>query len=288
MYDNDYEDSDMNTTMAPNRRIDPIGGAQLPDDPPEFRRFITSSRPLDLDGIDWDKISAHPLPADILRILAYMQDVESHTVVFPRTIFSQRAVDDEIIGAFLICWLYEEGMHGRALARFLACAGHPVEARANGRTTFMDHVDRTMTTLLAAVWKDFLAMHMTWGAVHECTTIHAYQRLVQCSDHPILNELLRRIIADEARHFSFYMWQAEQRLAKPRARRMVRAIMNRLYAPVGTNHQPDELARWVSGYLFDGEEGRAAAARVDRTIAKLPGFSDAKLFGNWLAREVYN
>ncbi len=264
-----------------------VGGAFLPTDPPEFQRFIAASRPLELAGIDWDAIGSHPVPEDILEILAYMQDVESHTVVFPRTIFSQRAVDDEIVGTFLICWLYEEGMHGRALAKFLACAGHPVKARQNGRTTFMDHIDRTLTTVLAAAWKDFLALHMAWGAVHECTTIHAYQRLVQSNDHPVLNELLRRIIADEARHFSFYMWQAERRLESPRVQRRVRAIMDRLYAPVGTNHQPDKLARWVSGYLFDGDEGRAAARRVDRTISKLPGFADARLLGGWLERKVY-
>lgn len=264
-----------------------FGGAPLPTDPPEFQRFIAASRPLDLTGIDWDAIPLHPIPEDVLEILAYMQDVESHTVVFPRTIFSQRAVDDEIVGTFLICWLYEEGMHGRALARFLACAGRPVTPRVNGRTTFMDHVDRTLTTLLAAAWKDFLAMHMAWGAVHECTTIHAYQRLIDSSDHPVLNELLKRIVADEARHFSFYMWQAKQRLDKPSVQRRVRAIMDRMYQPVGTNHQPDALARWVSGYLFDGDEGRAAARRVDRTIAKLPGFADAKLLSSWLERKVY-
>lgn len=264
-----------------------IGGAVLPADPPEFQRFIAASRPLDLQGIDWDAIPSRPVPEDILRILAYMQEVESHTVVFPRTIFSQRAVDDELIGTFLICWLYEEGMHGRALAKFLACAGHPVTVQAK-RTTVMDHVDRTLTTILAAVWKDFLALHMAWGAVHECTTIHAYQRMMQCNDHPVLNELLRRIVSDEARHFSFYMWQAGQRLANRRTQRMVRAIMDRLYVPVGTNHQPDELARWVSGYLFDGQEGRAAARRVDRTIAKLPGFSDARFLGDWLAKKVYH
>jgi hypothetical protein len=265
----------------------PVGGALLPEDPPEFQRFIAASRPLNLNGIDWDEIPSHPIPDDILRILLYMQDVESHTVVFPRTIFSQRAVDDEIVGTFLICWLYEEGMHGRALAKFLASAGHPVPPRPKGRTTLMDHVDRTLTTLLAAAWKDFLALHMAWGAVHECTTIHAYQRMMQCNEHPILNELLKRIVADEARHFSFYMWQAERRLAKPGAQRMVRAIMDRLYVPVGINHQPDELARWVTGYLFDGKDGRAAAGRVDRTIAKLPGFSDASLLCDWLARKVY-
>ena len=262
------------------------GGVLLPSDPPEFQRFIAGSRPLELAGIDWDAIPSHPLPDDILRILAYMQDVESHTVVFPRTIFSQRAVDDEIVGTFLICWLYEEGMHGRALAKFLACAGHPVQARES-RTTFMDHIDRTLTTLLAAAWKDFLAMHMAWGAAHECTTIHAYQRLVQSNDHPVLNELLKRIISDEARHFSFYMWQAERRLASRKVQRRVRAIMDRMYAPVGTNHQPDELARWVSGYLFDGEQGRAAAERVDRTISKLPGFEDARLLCGWLEKKVY-
>jgi hypothetical protein len=64
--------------------------------------------------------------------------------------------------------------------------------------------------------------------------------------------------------------------------------MDRLYAPVGINHQPDKLARWVSGYLFDGEAGRAAAERVDRTIAKLPGFEDARLLCGWLERKVYS
>jgi hypothetical protein len=276
-----------NTDRGEIKGRNTVGGAILPSDPPEFRRFIAASRPLELEGIDWDAIPSHPLSDDVLSILAYMQDVESHTVVFPRTIFSQRAVDDEIIGTFLICWLYEEGMHGRALAKFLACAGRPVEPRSSGRTTIMDHIDRTITTLLAAVWKDFLALHMAWGAVHECTTIHAYQRLVQSNDHPVLNELLTRIIADEARHFFFYMWQAKRRLARPAVQRRVRAIMDRLYAPVGTNHQPDELARWVSGYLFDGEQGRVAAKRVDRTISKLPGFSEARLLCGWLEKNVY-
>lgn len=264
------------------------GGALLRHDPPEFQRFIAGSRPIDLEGIDWEAIPSHPVSADVLRVIAYMQDVESHTVVFPRTIFSQAAVNDEQVGTFLVCWLYEEGMHGRALAKFLDCAGHQVPPRTRSRTTLMDHVDRSATTLLAAVWKDFLAMHMAWGALHECTTIHAYRRLVQQNEHPVLNQLLKRIIYDEARHFSFYMWQAQQRLARPGAARIVRAIMDRLYIPVGASHQPDELARWVSGFLFDGEEGRRAARRVDQTISKLPGFADATLLGNWLSRKVYH
>ncbi len=256
-------------------------------DPLEFRRFMSSSRPIDLDGIDWDAIPRHPIPDDVLRILLYMQDVESHTVVFPRTIFSRRALDDEYVGPFLICWLYEEGMHGRALAKFLDCAGRPVPPRQHGRVTLFDRLDRAVTRMMSAAWKDFVALHMTWGAVHECTTIQAYRRLAQQNDHPVLNELLRRIVRDEARHFAFYMWQARQRLARPRVARAVRAIMSRFYTAVGAAHQPAPLARWVSGFLFDGQAGRKAAAHVDQTIGTLPGFSGATLLGDWLRRNVY-
>ena len=256
------------------------------NEPPEFQRFMSRSRPIDLDGIDWDDIAAHPLADDLLRILIYMQDVESHTIVFPRTFFSKRALEDEYIGPFLVCWLYEEGMHGRALTKFLECAGHPLPQRTQTRTTMRDRVDRTVTSIMSATWKDFLALHMAWGAVHECTTIHAYRRLSERSDHPVLKELLRRVIQDEARHFAFYMWQAEQRLARPGVARRVRAIMDRFYTPVGSSHHPHDLANWVSGFLFGGDDGRTAA-QVDQTIARLPGFSDARLLGNWLDRNVH-
>jgi hypothetical protein len=275
--------------MAPSTDLArETGGAVLPGDPPQVSRFMSTSRPIDLTGIDWDAIPRSPLDGEVLRILAYMQDVESHTVVFPRTFFSKRALEDEHVGPFLVCWLYEEGMHGRALTKFLECAGHPVSSRTEGRTTLRDRVDRTVTRMMSAFWKDFLALHMAWGAVHECTTIHAYRRLTERNDHPVLNELLGRIIRDEARHFAFYMWQAEERLAPPGVARRVRAIMERFYTPVGASHHPDELACWVSGFLFDGEEGRKAATHVDQTIARLPGFSGASLLCDWLERKVYH
>jgi hypothetical protein len=264
-----------------------IGGALLPSEPPQFQRFMSSSRPIDLEGIDWNAIPNYPLADDILAVLAYMQDVESHTVVFPRTFFSKRALEDEYVGPFLVCWLYEEGMHGRALSKFLECAGRPVRPRLKGRTTVRDRIDRTVTRMMSAGWKDFLALHMAWGAVHECTTIQSYRRLTERNNHPILNELLRRIMRDESRHFAFYLWQAEQRLERPGVARTVRLIMDRFYTPVGASHQPTELACWVSGFLFDGEDGHKAATHVDQSIAKLPGFSNARLLGKWLERNVY-
>ena len=266
--------------------LDFMGGAVLAGDPPQFQRFMRTSRPISLEDIEWEAIPDYPIPDDTRRLLAYMQDVESHTVVFPRTFISKRALEDPLVGPFLICWLYEEGMHGRALSRFLQHAGHPVSPRVAGRTTMRDAIDLAVTRLMSGVWKDFLALHMTWGAVHECTTIQAYSRLLEISEHPILNELLRRIIKDEARHFAFYLWQAEERLQKPGVARIVRAIMERFYTPVGSSHQPAPLARWVSGLLFGGETGRSAARNVDAAIAKLPGFHDVALLSTWLEREI--
>jgi hypothetical protein len=255
-------------------------------DPPQFWRFISSSRPIDLAGINWNAIGDYPLAPDVLDVLVYMQGVESHTIVFPSTFFSRRALEDEYIGPFLIAWLYEEVMHGRALSRFLEAAGRPISRHSHGRTTLRDRIDGAVTSLLSTGWNDFLGLHMAWGAVHECTTIQAYRRLIEQNDHPILNELLERILRDEARHFAFYMWQAEQRLRQPRVHKVVRAVMNRLYTPVGSSHQPQPLARWVSAFLFGGERGRAAACQVDSTISRLPGFQDTRLLTNWLARNL--
>ena len=49
-----------------------------------------------------------------------MQDIETHTIVYLRTILATRAIDDPEVATFLACWFYEETFHGRALARFLA------------------------------------------------------------------------------------------------------------------------------------------------------------------------
>lgn len=64
--------------------------------------------------------------------------------------------------------------------------------------------------------------------------------------------------------------------------------MDRFYTPVGASHQPDALARWVSGFLFDGDDGRKAAKHVDLSISRLPGFADATLRGDWLRRKVFH
>ena len=55
---------------------------------------------------------------------------------------------------------------------------------------------------------DFVAVHMTWGAINELTTRVGYGRPRGARRHPVLSELLGRIMRDESRHFAFYFSQA--------------------------------------------------------------------------------
>jgi hypothetical protein len=251
----------------------------------DIEAYVRRSRALDLRGIDWDAVSRHPLPAEAVRTLRYMQDIESHTIIYLRTLLSTRAVDDPAIAAFLACWVYEETHHGRALARFLTAAGHETFDRpARSRVPLGESVRASLTKVLARVWPDFVAVHMTWGAINELTTYLGYQRLAQLADHPVLADILARIMRDELRHFSFYYHEAEKRLRRPATARVTRALVDRFWEPVGSAEQPREETRFLADYLFSGPTGRAAARRVDEKIRRLPGFAGVALVEAWIDR----
>jgi hypothetical protein len=99
------------------------------------------------------------------------------------------------------------------------------------------------------------------------------RRLALRAGHPVLAELLQRIVLDESCHFSFYYRQAEVRLGRPGAARVTRLLVHRFWAPVRSGVQPRGELGFMAGYLFSGEDGRAAARKVDDTIRRLPGFA---------------
>jgi hypothetical protein len=246
--------------------------------------YAARSARLDLDGIAWDDVPRWPLAPEAVRALRYMQDIESHTVIYLRTLLTTRAVDDPEIATFLACWFYEETFHGQALARFLAAAGHPVTPRPRAREPLGRRLEARATAALARLVPDFVAVHMTWGAINELTTLTGYRRLRALARHPVLSELLGRIMRDESRHFGFYFAQAARRLARPRAARLARAIVGRFWAPVGSGVQPPEEIRFLSRYLLSGEAGRHAARTIDETIRTLPAFAGTPLVEAYISR----
>jgi hypothetical protein len=237
--------------------------------------------------IDWSEAGAKPLPAEAVRTLRYMQDIESHTIVYLRSLLGTRAIDDPAIADFLSRWFHEETLHGQALARLLALQGAPVAPRARSALGVRERIHEAGAALLSRVWPEFPVVHMLWGAINELTTLTGYRRLARLADHPALTPLLNRIIRDESRHFGFYYEEARRRLAAPPVARRTRALVERLWAPVGTGVQPEAEVRFVARYLFAGEEGRAAACKVDETIGRLPGLAGVPLLASWLAADAH-
>src|SRR5438132_14087855 len=94
--------------------------------PFDLDAWVAHSGALDLDAIPWGDIPKYEVPPAAVRTLTYMQDIESHTIIYLRSLLATRAVDDPEVSTFLACWLHEETFHGIALSRFLECAGHPV------------------------------------------------------------------------------------------------------------------------------------------------------------------
>src|SRR5437870_11188263 len=133
--------------------------------------WVARSRAIDLAEIDWDAVPRHPVAPEIIRTLRYMQDIESHTIVYTRSLLATRAIADPEVATFLACWLYEETFHGLALARFLDAAGHPVGPRARGKEPLSKRLEATATAIVSRAWPDFCAVHMTWGAINELTTL---------------------------------------------------------------------------------------------------------------------
>jgi rubrerythrin len=264
----------------------------------DLDRYLRASKRVDLSGVDWERVRDHPLSEAEARCLAYMMDIESHTAIFLRDLLATRAAFDPDVTAFLSCWVYEELWHGEAFSRFLGESGYELapdrervaegsrypsrEARNAwirrkvGAKGYLSHVG---TLAGSALMKDFVALHMTWGAANELSTLTSYHRLIDRTEHPEVVNLLSAVIKDERRHFAFYRSQARRRLAGSRgARAVTRWAMDHLWSIVGTGVRPQEETDFVVLHLFGDDAGLEAAAEMDASISELPGLEGSSIF----------
>jgi hypothetical protein len=244
--------------------------------------LIRRSGRLQVDDIDFGAFRRHPLDPATLRCLRYMHDVEGHTACYLRDLLATRAHRDPQVTAFLACWCYEEHWHGEAIAEVLRAhdepAGQDRLAVARRRMPRRDALKPVAFTLASALTPHIVAVHMTWGAVNEWTTQSGYGRLAAKARHPVLSELLRRIMRQEGRHIDFYSLGARQRLASSAtARRLTRFALRRYWAPVGTGVMPAPEVTFLVDHLFGDAKGVAAARRIDRVVGRLPGLEGLHL-----------
>ncbi len=244
--------------------------------------LIQRSGRLEVDDIDFQAFRRHPLDPRTLRCLRYMHDVEGHTACYLRDLLATRAHRDPQVTAFLACWCYEEHWHGEAIAEVLRAHDEPagrdrLEATRR-RMPRRDALKPVAFTIASALTPHIVAVHMTWGAVNEWTTQAGYGRLGAKAKHPVLSELLRRIMRQEGRHIDFYALGARQRLAaSATARRLTRFALRRYWAPVGTGVMPDPEVKFLADHLFGDAEGIAAAQRIDGAVGRLPGLEGLRL-----------
>ena len=167
----------------------------------------------------------------------------------------------------------------------------PMPTRPNRTSRFREqlgvgHQLSLLPTMLGSmVFRDFVALHMTWGAINELTTLTGYHALIRRSEHPVLHQMLRRVIQDERRHFAFYRAQAKARLSgHPRAGRLVRLALKASgprSAPASSRRR--RWTRWRSTCSAT-DEGRAVIREIDATISEIPGLEGLTLLEDVLDR----
>lgn len=245
-----------------------------------YRRSVA---PVQIDDVDFNVFTDRPLSGDALRALRFMHDVESHTVCYLRDLLLTHGHQDPRITTFLTMWNYEEYWHGVTIARILEAHGEPAEDERIGpmrsRLGWKDRVSPLASALgSTALGPDFIALHMTWGAVNEWSTAAGYDRLAIREGHPVLSTLLSRIARQETRHIAFYATEARERLGRsPMARRVTRFALQHFWAPVGSPVMPRSETEFLLAYLMGGSAGRDLARRIDRRVAGLPGMHGLRI-----------
>src|SRR5699024_1170401 len=99
---------------------------------------------------------------------------------------SRRSAD---VSAFMTMWNREEFWHGEALAHILGLHGISVTYdHLKARRIKLGWRDRMVpvrqSVLGNVAGKDFIAVHMVWGAVNEWSAGAAYKRLAALEPHP--------------------------------------------------------------------------------------------------------
>lgn len=231
-----------------------------------------------LRTIPWGDVSKHKIATAIIPVLLYMRDIEKYTAVYYDELLHTPTGKDPIIRRFIDRWSVEESLHGDLLNRFLNEAGHEtgknwfehMKAAVPKPAFIMNRINHLITNCFG---KHFTAVHMTWGAINELSTLSGYERLWQLAKHPVLEYLLRNIAREEARHYFFYWSLARIRLAaSPFRRQLTRFIIDHFWLPVGEGTKPRRETNLVISTLFRGAEGVAFMDKqVNRRIAELPG-----------------
>lgn len=249
-------------------------------------RILAASAPLQTDDLLWEDVGKVELDERVITTLVYMRDVEGFTERYLVGLAAHRTtLADPLIARFLRVWQAEEAGHARALdaylRRYADARGLTVPARQPPPPAAAAVHERVLARVGGPVGRVVAAGHMAWGAANELLTLNGYRLLAARCGDPVLATLLDRIAAQESRHYSFYLLQAEWRLQQSgTARHVLRRVLRGAWTPVGVGDGFKTAREFgdVAAYLASGDDGQRAVDRMDRRFAALPGFDDLRIY----------
>jgi hypothetical protein len=258
----------------------------------EIARHIQVSQKVEVEDLDWNLARRHGLTAHEVESLGYFADVESQTVYYFLEVAKLQVSRTPEFLTFLTMWNYEEYFHSHAITRLLEECGVDVQAaqargsslRASAR--WKARLEDAFQTMLASLApQTFIGLWMTWGATQELLTTQAYEQIAMTTTNPVAAELCRRIAKQERRHFAYYYNQARDQLeGKPITQKIVRAIVQGWWTPVGNGVKTDRAAADAAMQLFPGPRFAEVLGIIDKRIGALPGMSGLTGCRTWAHR----
>jgi len=247
----------------------------------DIDRFVDLSGPVDMSDLDWETAAEVGVTDEEARILRYMADTETHTIVYMRDLLAGHSTKDPEVTTFLSVWVYEELWHGRAIDRVLKASGREVNplqsANVVEKISWRERIEAMLSSLLANSTPHFIATHMAWGALNEFTAAASYNALARRTKNPAVRVLCRRIAQQERKHYAFYYEQAQKRLKDSRvAQWIAKCALHMLWTPVGSGVAGAEALPLTSAYLFGDQEGWDDLCRAEKKIQQLPGLENFK------------
>ena len=248
----------------------------------DVRDFARTARGNHRATLQLGEYGAKPLPADSLRLVRYLGQLESATMQHLRNVLVTATHKDARVTAFLVTWAFEKFWLADALDAVLEANGVAglEEASSDKRRHALSEAGERRGPIRRAIsaiviGTPIVAVHMTVGLVDEWITRTAYKRLVETSGSVALTSTIDMVLDVKRRHSLFFDDEARRRLSgSAQAVRLTRRALSGAAWPIGAIDRSDDDRSFFEQFTFGGSEGRARAAAIGSAVAALPGIGD--------------
>jgi hypothetical protein len=244
-------------------------------------RFRAQAGLISWDPNDLRSCSTGSDLARILHVAALLEEDTAITVRQGASLGMHRCAD---LAVFLPQWDAEEAEHGRALRCLIE--GQDYEAPSPAPRS-IGLRRRTLARIPASTFArvpqtSFLFCVLGAAAEYVATTIYA--ELASRTDSRVVEQLLRSIARQEARHFAFFLAAARVRgrSLSTMNGRLARLVLRTVWEPIGVPTLGAPAWRDMFADWLDDDGFRRRVEMMDRVIDSIPHLEGAGLMRRFL------